>query len=70
MSAETPRQPVMVRCGDCSHTWPIVYLPMEADKATRVMRAHASYCPMCAAPAKRIFMAPDAAPEAAHAQPG
>lgn len=39
---------VTARCGDnaCGHTWIVAYLPMQLDKAARLMQLAA--CPKCA----------------------
>jgi len=39
---------VMARCSDdiCGHIWIVAYLPMELEKAARLMKLAA--CPKCA----------------------
>ena len=47
MSVESQRTPFWARCGvpECSHTWIVVYLSMEMEKAGRAMSQ--ATCPMC-----------------------
>lgn len=49
------KRPLWVKCGDCSHVWVAVWLPMEMNKAARLMSRVS--CPNCAAPTKRVFVA-------------
>ena len=44
-----------VRCGECGHVWPAVYLPMELAKACKVLKR--VFCPKCANTSSRIFWA-------------
>lgn len=34
------------KCRNCGHCWPVVWLPMEAIKAAKLMLA--AWCPNCA----------------------
>ena len=55
--ASTERTPLMVRCGQCEHRWPVVYLPMEAGRAARTMAA--ARCPMCGSTSRDHRLADD-----------
>lgn len=41
----TDRKPLHVKCEDCKHVWVLLYLPMELDRAARVMSG--AHCPQC-----------------------
>lgn len=53
-------KPLNGRCGDCNHVWPVLHLPMDAEKACRLMAA--AICPKCAG--ERIFLAGPTMPSA------
>lgn len=38
------KSPMIVHCGECSHEWTLLYLPMVAHKASAMMKA--ARCPM------------------------
>ena len=51
---KSQRNPMNVRCGVCDHVWVAAYMPMDVSdlvKITKNLR-----CPMCAAPAKEIYL--------------
>lgn len=45
--AEHHKQPVLAGCPSCRHIWPILWMPMEINKAATVMQAGATMCPAC-----------------------
>jgi hypothetical protein len=52
-SIDDERKPAFVHCPTCQHEWVAIWLPMDADKAARVLRG-ARICPMCAAGGTRM----------------
>jgi hypothetical protein len=48
------RQAFWAKCGACAHCWPVFYLPMDVEKAAKLMRH--SICPNCGE-SKQIFVA-------------
>lgn len=50
----TPRTPLRVRCGHCSHVWIALYLPLPIAEAAAALRA--LHCPACATGAKHIHL--------------
>lgn len=52
MTASPGKQsPMIVHCHNCAHSWPLVYLPMQIEKAVAIMQA--AICPKCAS--RKIF---------------
>jgi hypothetical protein len=51
-----------VHCEKCQHEWIAVWLPMEAGKAAKILKA-ASLCQMCGARATRMGKYPHATPQ-------
>ena len=39
------KQPINVRCQECSHEWVAAYLPMDMAKFAKLMKS--AHCPMC-----------------------
>jgi len=48
------RQPQWVRCGQCEHEWIGLYMPIEVNKLTKIIRGMA--CPSCASDSKQIYL--------------
>lgn len=44
--ASEEKKPMMGRCGECGHVWPVVYFPMDLERFVNVVKG-ASICPMC-----------------------
>lgn len=57
--SDNPR-PLDARCVDCCHVWTVLHLPMEAEKACRLMAA--ALCPKCAG--AKIFVTGPTMPSA------
>lgn len=60
---EVPRfkKPMLGKCETCNHVWPVVWLPMEASNAARIMMVRG--CPACGQMAKKKIVMASAADE-------
>lgn len=49
MTSKEEKNPLWVHCADegCDHDWVAVWLPMEVNKAAKIMEGQ-RYCPRCA----------------------
>ena len=61
MSGPEVRTPFHGECADCEHVWVLVWLPLEARKASEIMMG--ARCPKCGSP--RVYAASKAKIEAA-----
>lgn len=47
------RKPQWVRCGECSHEWIGLYMPIEVNRLSKIVKG--MHCPSCAADRKAIY---------------
>lgn len=48
------RKPQWVRCGECGHEWIGLYMPIEVNRLSKIVKGMC--CPSCAADSKQIYM--------------
>jgi len=48
------RKPQWVRCGECGHEWIGLYMPIEVNRLSKIVKGMC--CPSCAADSKAIYM--------------
>ncbi len=48
------RKPQWVRCGECGHEWIGLYMPIEVNRLSKIVKG--MHRPSCAADSKAIYM--------------